>query len=956
MSVETSGTAIVSSFKRSDAANAFITFSDSSTSSDSHVGVGAAGDTLFLRASNVEQARINNTGLGIGTTSPSTSLHVSGGAGSTILNDSTSWSYLRLKSPNANGGYIQFADADDDDVGQIFYYHGSGGDYMSFSTAATERMRIDSSGNLGVGTTSPSAKLHVYEGSTTGVNIGIQNTERYWNIETNDGLLKIQDVTAGSLARMAFDTSGNIGINTTAPTQGLQIASKNLFMQAGSILMSQGTALFMNASNGAIRHGFHSTGYGFEGTNVGIGTTSPASLLSIHGDGVVSRMDGTADTSRTLLFRNVGTAEGIIQTDGNMHFLQEDASRYMRFSTANTERMRIHSNGAVGIGTTTTTGAGGLLVDNDIRTNSRFGVGSLGNVATPAIHVLADTDTGIYFPDFNHIGLVTGGVERLQIDNSGNIGGGGNDPQYPLDLRNPSDSNQIFRVQFPDANTVQIGTSRMGSGATQNVFLEGQDGVRFGVSGSEVGRFNSSGHFLVNTTSLARDTATSGTSAHLSVSGSYPHIFTRQSSTTGSSVLLLNDTGAGGTIIELKKDGSNVGAVGTVSDNIYIGTGDTGLYFNATNDSIYPINTSTVAGRDNGVDLGKSDTRFKDAYFSGTVNAATGSFTGTSTASVFTRTGSAGQVLQFKFGSSSTGNITVQTAGLGFGGGTRENDLFINTNGNLLAGTTNETWQTVEGLRYFTGNSLIVTRDSDEPMSLNRLTNDGHSLILRKDGTGLGSIGVIGSDIFIGSSDTGLRFIASLDAIVPANTSTPTNRDNAIDLGTSAVRFKDIHSARAIIPKVGFDDVGIRFDNSFEAVIPYRPDTDADSDDRMDLGRYNARWDDVFATNGTISTSDENEKQDISDLDETEKKVAVKAKALLKKYRWKSAVETKGDDARIHFGIIAQDLKQAFESEGLDAHRYGMFCSNTWTDEDGTEQTKMGVRYSELLAFIISTL
>ena len=78
---------------------------------------------------------------------------------------------------------------------------------------------------------------------------------------------------------------------------------------------------------------------------VGIGTQSPASLLSIQGDGIVSRMDGTANTSRTLLFRNVGTAEGIIRTDGNMHFLQEDASRYIRFSTANQERMRIKSDG-----------------------------------------------------------------------------------------------------------------------------------------------------------------------------------------------------------------------------------------------------------------------------------------------------------------------------------------------------------------------------------------------------------------------------------------------------------------------------------------------------------------------------------------------------------------------------------------------------------------------------------
>ena len=68
-------------------------------------------------------------------------------------------------------------------------------------------------------------------------------------------------------------------------------------------------------------------------------------------------------------------------------------------------------------------------------------------------------------------------TERMRIDKSGNIGGGGNAPQYPLDLRNPSDSNQIFRVLFPDSSTVQIGTSRMGSGNTQAVFLEGQAGL-----------------------------------------------------------------------------------------------------------------------------------------------------------------------------------------------------------------------------------------------------------------------------------------------------------------------------------------------------------------------------------------------------------------------------------------------------------------------------------------------
>ena len=128
------------------------------------------------------------------------------------------------------------------------------------------------------------------------------------------------------------------------------------------------------------------------------------------------------------------------------------------------------------------------------------------------------------------------------------------------------------------------------------------------------------------------------------------------------------------------------------------------------------------------------------------------------------------------------------------------------------------------------------------------------------------------------------------------------------------------------------------------------------ADDSFDIGTASARFDDIFATNGTINTSDRNEKQDIEELADAEKRVAVAAKGLLRKYRWKSSVEEKGEDARIHFGIIAQDLQDAFTAEGLDASRYGMFCSNTWTNDDGTEQTRLGVRYSQVLAFIIAAI
>ena len=149
--------------------------------------------------------------------------------------------------------------------------------------------------------------------------------------------------------------------------------------------------------------------------------------------------------------------------------------------------------------------------------------------------------------------------------------------------------------------------------------------------------------------------------------------------------------------------------------------------------------------------------------------------------------------------------------------------------------------------------------------------------------------------------------------------------------------------------------------------------TGVDRDDAVDLGASNARFDDIYATNGTIQTSDRNEKQDIQELSEAEQRVATACKGLIRRYKFNSAVEEKGDDARYHFGVIAQDLQDAFTTEGLDAGDYGMFISETWWEETvegevitydiedlapegAVQKTRLGVRYNELLAFIIASL
>jgi len=143
-------------------------------------------------------------------------------------------------------------------------------------------------------------------------------------------------------------------------------------------------------------------------------------------------------------------------------------------------------------------------------------------------------------------------------------------------------------------------------------------------------------------------------------------------------------------------------------------------------------------------------------------------------------------------------------------------------------------------------------------------------------------------------------------------------------------------------------------------------------DNLQNLGSATFRWATVYAGTGTINTSDRNDKQDIEELSAAEQRVAVRIKGLIRKYRFKDSVVEKGDGARIHVGVIAQDVQDAFTAEGLDASHYGLFCSDTFKvvngkpvekdpltqeyPEGAVDYTRLGVRYDELLAFVISAI
>ncbi len=276
----------------------------------------------------------------------------------------------------------------------------------------------------------------------------------------------------------------------------------------------------------------------------------------------------------------------------------------------------------------------------------------------------------------------------------------------------------------------------------------------------------------------------------------------------------------------------------------------------------------------------------------------------------------------------------------------------LDSSGNLLAGTTTSTLYNATsgtGLSYRNGVALDIARENTgagQPLiNLNLTGTDGDHLLFYKDGTNIGSIGVVNGD----------------HLYIAATYSTGT---------------------------------GIKFSNNLVKPVF---DSGADKDNAADFGSSSARWDDLYATNGTIQTSDFNEKQDIASLTATEMLVGKRISALFKTFRWKDSVAENGDNARTHTGVIAQDVQAAFTAEGLDAGDYALFISSTWwehdvdvpaveavdevTDEDGnvtteaveavdaytrtdtydteaeapegsTSKTRMGIRYPELLSFV----
>ena len=277
------------------------------------------------------------------------------------------------------------------------------------------------------------------------------------------------------------------------------------------------------------------------------------------------------------------------------------------------------TNNRVGVGTTSPVSAldvsqSGDLVSSglsitrsganrgSIYLNSSDDTLNISRGATGAIAISASGNVGI--------GTTSPTAGKLQLDVGGSLAG--------VRVGGVTGGNQDFWAVRNGSSSIQAGpniTLQSATGTTYATTMQlGPTGEQlfFNYNGSawnERMRIDSNGNLLVGKTTS--DTSSAG---HELRSGSFA-----AHTVDGDVALNLRRLSSDGDIARFQKDGTTVGSIGSLAGRMYVGTGDTNLFFNDVDDRIYAVTTGGSGVRDAAIDLGDPTVRFKDLYLSGGV-------------------------------------------------------------------------------------------------------------------------------------------------------------------------------------------------------------------------------------------------------------------------------------------------------------------------------------------------
>jgi hypothetical protein len=456
-------------------------------------------DAIGIVTGGVNRIRVTSAGdVGIGTTTPAVKLDVANG-------------FVVVGANSANpgvGGNIRFRD----DTGASRWLNGllGGAAATSYSiydiVAGAERLSINSSGDVGIGTSSPVGRLTIQGAAgTNGINQGI-------------GLLYSNGTQYG-----AFGLN-----NTTGWPQLMARAGAGLTFHVNSDLLTTGEAMRIDASGNlglGVTPAAHSPS-GFGGPMLQVGNRA-----SILGSSVYSTL-GNNVYYDSGFFRYIATDEASMLEQANGAFAFYTApSGTAGNAISFTQTVTLDSSGNLGIGTSSplqqlhlsSASATGMQITYQGVGAARIGVAA-GNLLTFGL----DTSNGT--------------TTRMTLDASGNLGIGTSSPVAKLDVRGASggilgqflenDSGNSRRIRFSISGDVSNIESTASVGATN---------LAFAVDGSERARIDGSGDLIVGgtTTNSIRLTAeksnpSRGIIAHVSNTGS--------SGLTGSQLMFTQNT------------------------------------------------------------------------------------------------------------------------------------------------------------------------------------------------------------------------------------------------------------------------------------------------------------------------------------------------------------------------------------------------------------------------------
>ena len=255
--------------------------------------------------SNVNGLFYNSTSVGIGTTAilANVLFQVGNGGALRITNNPLNYSLIGTDSTetNSNTRIVLSGNTRTENLGNIEYASTSTGGHMFFTTnSKTERMRITTLGNVGIGTNNPNANLHLH-GNAASQNIRISFTDNTSGVATTDGFCIGKDTTQKGYIYNTENADIEIGTNNIARitiTASGAISTNNNNINAGSATITAATfsgALSGNATTATNASGLTGT------PNITVGTIS---CSTITGSGQLNQITNNTDGGVGLNIKN----------------------------------------------------------------------------------------------------------------------------------------------------------------------------------------------------------------------------------------------------------------------------------------------------------------------------------------------------------------------------------------------------------------------------------------------------------------------------------------------------------------------------------------------------------------------------------------------------------------------------------------------------------------------------